>query len=862
MQNLLLFTFRQLKAKPQRMLLTWLSIAFGVALYISIDIVNFSTLQSFSNGIEAMTGKAQLTLVGSQAGFSESFLEKAEKSAVVQSAIPMVETHVYYVSPENGNTETLVVLGIDLLKESAVRNYKTSSKNGEEKMIDDPLVFLNQADSIILTHEFAKKNKLGLNSKLSLATADGLKPFTVRGLLSPSGPAKAYGGNMGIMDIDGARAMFGKSGKIDRIDIVPKPGIPIADVRAALEKEFSPDLQVESPASQAENMRNLVQGYQALLSFIGSLALLVGLFLVLNSMSISVAERRKEFGILRAIGATRFDLLGMIFRESLLMGLFGSLCGVILGREIAIQMVGMISRALSYQFLIPVYVNDLHLTPAHWIKGVGLGTACTVIASMIAAWNSVKIEPTEAVRGSTPHPKAPSWAPPLVGWLGLLFIVVDSKFGLSQSYVWIRALNPLCLVLGSILVSPSLVRGFIMLIRKMISYPALRLSCDNLIRNASRTGSNIMTLMVGLMLVIILALLNGSIKYSVVSWFQKTLSADLVVSSNGNLMTFQVQPLREEIAQKINTIPGVDITDGIGATAIRYLKQNYEGKVLAIKAFDPPHPRLRKSQFDVKDRDTEQAVSELFGSDDQVMMVSQNFVMHFHKKTGDTIELNTPTGIHAFKIIAVMTEFANPEGVFYLSRKSYQKFWNDHLVTGFFVMVKPGVNPTQVRDALDRSFGKELGIVGTLNASLAVQANAQIDDSFAYTKAIEWCALLVGLFGLFNTLMVSVMERKREFGILRAVGITRGELILMIFNESLLQGTLGGLVAICIGTFVTYFWVMGTLSSIMGWVLQFYLPWGAILKTFLCGVGVGILAGLIPSKHAAKIEIREALEIE
>jgi len=402
----------------------------------------------------------------------------------------------------------------------------------------------------------------------------------------------------------------------------------------------------------------------------------------------------------------------------------------------------------------------------------------------------------------------------------------------------------------------------IVVIRKTIPLPAVRLSCDNLIRNAARTGSNIMTLMVGLMLVIVLALLNGSIKYSVTSWFDRTLAADLLVSANGNLMTFQVQPLEAAIAKKIDSLPGVDITDGIGATSLRYVKQNYAGKVLAIKAFDPPHPRLRGSQFDVKDRNINEAVNEFFKSTDPVIMVSQNFVMHFHLKTGDHVELNTPTGIHSFKIIAVVGEFANPEGVIYLPRETYRKLWKDELVTGFFVMTKPGVKPTDVRDELDRQFGKELGIIGTLNASLSVQARTMIDDSFSYTKAIEWSALLVGLFGLFNTLMVSVLERKREFGILRAVGMTRGELTWMIFNESLLQGSLGGLVAISVGIFITYFWVIGTVSSMMGWVLEFSLPWSAIFQTFSWGVVVGILAGWIPSRHASQIEIREALEIE
>ncbi len=849
-------TFRQMKAKPFRSLLTVLSIAFGVALYTSIDVVNYSTLKSFENGIEAITGKAQLTLMGGQSGFDESYLEKVEQVPGVKSAIPLLETQVFYVSPEDHNTETLVVLGVDLLRESSVRAYATTN----DKVIDDPLTFLNQPDSLILTTTFAEKHHLGLNEKIRLATASGSKWFTIRGLLKPEGPAKAYGGNLGIMDIDGAREQFGKKGKVDRIDIVPDPKFPIQTVRASLERTFKPLLQVESPESQAESLKGLVEGYQALLSFVGVLALIVGLFLVINTTNIAIAERRKEFGILRAIGATRASLFKLLAEEAFALGLVGSACGVLLGKLVASQMVGLITRALSAQYLIPVYISKLDLTGAHWAKGVGLGTGMTVLAALIAGLHTLRIEPVEAARGMISRTKAPPFLSSAIGLFLLAFIVIDSKWGLSQATPSLRMLNPLCLIFGSILVSPFLVRILITVVRAILPMPSIRLSSDNLLKNASRTGSNIMTLMVGLMLVIVLSILNGSIKYSLTSWFDRTLAADLVVSSSGKLMTFQVQPLHEELKAQINKIPGVDIENGIGATGIRYVKQNFGGKTLAIKAFDRPHPRLYKTQFDITDGNVDQALTEFFESMEPTILVSQNFVMHFKKHRGDTLELTTPSGLVQFKIVGVMAEFTNPEGVFYLNREIYKKYWKDDLITGFYVMAKPGVSPVSIRDELDHTIGSKLGLMATLNSELAVQARQIVDDSFTYTKAIEWSALLVGLFGLFNTLMVSVLERTRELGILRAIGMTRSELSRMILCESLLQGALGGIVAISIGVFVTYFWIMGTLSSLMGWVLQFSLPWDALFRTALWGIAVGVLAGFFPSRRAAKIEICEALE--
>ena len=769
---------------------------------------------------------------------------------MVQSAVPMLETQVYYESPLTKETETLMVLGIDLLKESQVRSYQSN----DHQIIEDPLIFLNQPDSIILTKKFAEANHLEMNSKVSLSTASGLKTFTVRGLLDPSGPAKAYGGNIAIMDIDGAQVMFGKVGKLDRIDIVPRPNIKVGDARLALEKEFNPEFQVESPASQSENMRVLVQGYQGLLSLIGLISLLVGLFLVLNTMGISIHERRRDFGVLRAVGATKWIVFGMIVCEAMILGLIGSACGLLLGKWVAQFMVGMITTALSTQYMMPVFIDHLTLTSLHWFKAIGLGTFCSVIAGAIAAKSTLAVQPLEAVRKTETPPKTASYTQPIVGFV----LLTLTGFNL------IPVLNPFFLIIGSIMISPFFVRLMIQGVHLMFSRPTVKLATGNLLQNASRTGSNIMTLMVGLILVIIISLLNASIKNSLVSWFDKTLAADLIVSSNGKLMTFQVQPLHEDLTQKINSLAGVDIESGIGATGMRYVKQNYQGKVLALKAFDPPHPRLRASQFDLKEGNNDTAVTEFFSSGlnntQYTVMVSQNFKMHFHSSLGDSIELNTPTGVHVFKIIGVISEFTNPEGVFYVNRETFKKLWKDSLITGFFVMVKPGVLPETVRAELDHAFGKSLGVMATLNQDLAVQARSLIEDNFAYTKAIEWSAILVGLFGLLNTLMVSILDRTRDFGVLRAVGMTRSELMSMIMTESFLQGFLGALVAVICGVCVSYFWVIGTVSQLMGFVLQFYLSWAVVLKTLGFGLGVGIIAGFFPARFASRLQIIECLQ--
>ncbi len=852
-----ILTIKRLKTGKSRNGLSLLGIAFGVALYSSIDLVNESTLLSFQSGIESISGRATVSVLGGPAGFPETVLEEIEKTPGVASAVPVIESQAYTTHDSGNKSETLMILGVDLLRESSIRAYRVQ----ETGVIEDPLSFLNQPDSIILTRKYADLHHLKKGDTLKIATTAGPRSFVVRGLLTAEGPAKAYGGNLAIMDIDAARLQFGKTGKLDRVDILPRPETTQAEIESALSLTLPKGLSVESPATQAGNMRRLVEGYQGLLSFVGTLALIVGLFLVLNSMTIALAERRRELGVLRTIGADRGMLMRHLLEEGFIIGLAGSILGIILGRFIAIWMVKFISQALSHQYLIPVFVDELVFTPELAAKALGFGTLTTLLATGLAGRKGLQVSPLEAVRGQIPGPAAPGWISPLAGVLLLGFIVVDAKMGLSHSLPWIRHLNPFCLIFGSVLASPLFVRGLLQGIRRVIPSATLRLSCENLLRNSSRTTSNLMTLMTGLMLVMVLSILNGSIKQSVLSWFRNTLAADLVVSSSGKLLSFQIQPLKESLREDLNRIEGVDVSEGIGATGLRYIKQKYEGRTLAIKAFDPPHPRLRNSLIEVKEGGAPDEVrAAFFTSKTPVALVSENFVLHFRKRTGDTLSLETPTGLRSFRILGVVAEFTNPEGVIYLNRNTYRELYLDDLVSGFFLMAKPGVSPLDLRSRLDHDLGKAKGLMATMNSELNRDAEAIVDESFMHTRAIEWSALLVGLFGLFNTVFVSVLDRRREFGVLRAIGMDQKGLLRMILGESILQGMLGGVASIAIAVFVCYFWVMGTISSLMGWVLGFSLPAQSVGKTYLFGLLVGILAGILPGLHAARMPIRESLD--
>ena len=288
--NLLKFVgIRHQRLRPARTILTTLGVAFGIALFVAISIINRSTRESFRENVEAVSGKAKITISAGPAGFDEAKLEEVKAVPGVKHAVPMIESRAFFAGTTDQD-EAIYVMGVDLLQESAVRTYRAT----DQKIIEDPLIFLNQPDSIVLTTRFAAANGLAIDSQFPLATANGVKTFTVRGLLEPEGAAKAFGGSLAVMDIDGARVSFGKVGKLDRIDIVPEDGADLTKLLADLSTKVGSGFTVERPESQSESTERMIATYQMMITFFSSLALLVGLFLVFNSVSISVAERRRE----------------------------------------------------------------------------------------------------------------------------------------------------------------------------------------------------------------------------------------------------------------------------------------------------------------------------------------------------------------------------------------------------------------------------------------------------------------------------------------------------------------------------------------------------------------------------------------
>jgi putative ABC transport system permease protein len=275
---------------------------------------------------------------------------------------------------------------------------------------------------------------------------------------------------------------------------------------------------------------------------------------------------------------------------------------------------------------------------------------------------------------------------------------------------------------------------------------------------------------------------------------------------------------------------------------------------------------IRYSNLLTIDRNPYEAGMELYHGKEPALIVSMNFAKTFHTKIGDFIELKTPTGNFKLKIVATIVDFSNPKGVIYLKRELYKEYFKDPLVNFFGLHFEKGFESAESRTAvineIDAKLGQKFNLMITSNAEIKKQMLDKVDQSFGFMRAVEVAALTVALLGILNTLLVSVMERTREIGLMRAVGMEQKQVFSLIMRESFFQGLLGSLVAIMLGSWISYSWLTKSLSAVLGWIVDFHYPWASIASTISLGVIVALIAGFIPSRKAATLDIKEALEYE
>ncbi|MBC8165144.1 MAG: ABC transporter permease, partial [Bryobacteraceae bacterium] len=376
-----------------RTLLTIAGIVLGVAVFVGMHTANQSVLFAFRQTVDRVAGATQLQVTAGEPGFPEEVLEKVQSLPEVRVAAPVIEAVVETPFAGGGS---LLILAVDMTGDRSLRDYNIDQ--GDESVIDDPLVFLAQPDSLIITEPFAKSHNLVVNSKIPLDTMEGRKQFTVRGIMKSGGLTSAFGGDLAVMDIYAAQKVFGRGRKFDRIDMAVQDGLRPEVIQKKIAALLGPGYSVEPPSARGQQFESLSQVYAMTANITSLFALFIGMFIIFNTFSIAVSQRRNEIGILRALGATGGQIRSLFLAESAVLGLAGSVIGVLLGILIARVFAGSLGGVLEDVYGVAQRAEELSADPRLLLLALGAGVVTSVIAAWIPARNAAAIDPVNALQ--------------------------------------------------------------------------------------------------------------------------------------------------------------------------------------------------------------------------------------------------------------------------------------------------------------------------------------------------------------------------------------------------------------------------------------------------------------------------------
>ncbi len=851
---------RRIGLQKVHTLMTVAGICLGVAAIVSIGIVNKSVSRSFEDSINRVTGRAALQVTGAASGFPEEFLDRVQKVPGVEYAVPVIDTQGILVGAKE---RSLMILGVDVLQDGNIRDYKLSEENAD---IPDPLLFLARPDSILVTKELADRENISIDQTIKVQTVRGIRSFHVRGLLNPEGPAKVASGNIAIMDYPAAQMAFGKDRRIDRIDVSLLRGEDLETVRERIKKSLPDGYSVVTPEGRTKQVELLISHFQKNINLISFIAVFVGMYLIYNAVSIAVVQRKKEIGILRALGTTRRQIIALFLGETFFMAIAGSGLGIGVGIFFARSVIGAVGQTVSDLYLRTT-ISEIDVAWPNLAIGFFMGILSSLAAALFPALASTRITPVSAIR-SVPYSEEGFLSRSRLRTASALLIVLAALLlGIYKAFpsapyfhnTTAMFLATISLLLGVSLATPSALARFLAFFRRVVSPrvgAAGRLAGLNLQKNIGRNAVAAAAIFYGISVFVSSAGIIHSAKVSVIEWIDSYVRGDIIVTSGHPIATTGAQniPMPVEMWKEIEKVPGV-----LSADPFRKIYIDYKGRRLLLLTLDIDR-RMLYSPMKVI-RGTREDMVRLLPYKNYIA-VNEVTAAREHVKPGDTMELPTPQGPVPFTVAAVNVDYSSDSGSILMDMHTYHKYWKEYLADSFSIRVRDKNNVEAVRDEILRRFGKDRELFALPSRDFRNEIRKLIDQGFAVNHAINVITLLIACLGIIVTLLASVLERTREIGILRSIGMLRRQVSAVVVIESMLLGLIGGTLGAAAGIAIGWMSLEGFLRGDYGASMEYHIYPASILWALGLSTMLAALAGVYPARRAAKTNIVEALSYE
>lgn len=829
---------RPLGREPLRMGLTVLAVALGVAVVLAIDLAGTAATGSFRSSLETLTGNYNFEIVAT-GGIPEELVGKLASLPLNLSVSPRMEDFAVAADTK----QSVVVLGLDLIGEAKL--LSGTPDNSADVQRD---FFKNfSGDDGIWS---GKSLGWHQNQKVSLIIGDRERQFTVRGIYDDQNQPAI------ILDIASAQRILGRTGKVDRI-LLRVPDAENAATAMRISALLPPGIELRSAGTGTAENRKMLAAFRWNLKLLSYIALIVGAFLIYNTISVSVVRRRSEIGIARALGANRGDILFAFAGEAAALGIAGAALGIPLGRVMAAGAVKLMGATVNSLYVSST-PGPVELNSASVLTALVVGVGVAVVAAYAPAKEAATISPVEAMaRGrkefllrvhktrdltiavvlgfaSWGAAKLPAVAgKPLFGYLATLLAIAAGTLAIPAAVSIVMKF------------SSALLRR---------SGVAVLLASRSLLGSLRRTSVLVGALATSVAMMTAVGIMVGSFRTTVIQWMEGEVPADFYIRPAGGHSVDRHPTISLELADKLATLPGVEAVDRLRAYQI-----SFDGVPTTVAAADLHESRRRGRSDFFSGRPAEEVLDELRGGD--TVIVSEPFTYKHNVKRGDAISLPLGKSLVNFRIADVYYDYGSENGFVLMDRSTMKKYLPDEAPSNLAVYVARGSDPGKVREEIERAAANYRVLIFS-NADLRTQAIVIFDRTFAITYALEAVAVLVAVMGVAGALLALVIDRKRELGLLRFLGATSAQIRRMILAEAALLGLLANAAGLVLGFALSLILVFVINRQSFGWTIRFHWPVAVLTAAISLIFVATVLAGFYPGRVAVRLNPIEVVHEE
>ena len=836
---------RQLTTHPWQLGLAILGIALGVAVAVSIDLANGSALRAFGLATEAVSGRATHQIVGGPSGLPDDLYRRLRLDIGLRRAAPIAEGDVA-VAGHAGRT--FHVLGIDPFVDADFRPYLGGEDRREARgrdLLARAGDLVGRSGTALMAASAAREMGRVIGSELAVEVNGIRRTLTIVGLLHPAdrASARAVEGLL-VTDIATAQELFGAVGRLTRIDLIVNDDRLLSRITEALPA----DADLVAAGARAGATARMILAFQWNLAALSLLALVVGMFLIYQTMTFSVVQRRPLIGSLRALGVTRGEVFALVMSEALVIGIVGTLVGLALGYGMAQGLLRLVTRTINDLYFV-LSVREVVLDPLTLAKSVLLGIGATALAALAPALEATAAPPRVVMSRASLETRARRGAG-RAGWLGIAVLAAGAVVLAVPAGIVVGFAGLFVVMVGCALVTPAAALVLLRPLDRIAAFGLLgRLATRGIVAALSRTSVAMAALMIAVAAAIGVGVMIASFRAAVTSWLEGTLRADVYVSAPSLVGNRPDATLDPALAARLAATPGAARASTSRGVVVQSPRGPVQVIALDVDPARPPRWRFRSGR--------DQGVW-----DGDAVIVSEPYANRHDTRAGGTVRLRTDYGEHDFRVAGVFYDYGSSAGVVVMSRRTYDHEWNDRRISSLALEAAPGVDVDALVAAVRERAAGGPRLVVRSNRALREASLEIFDRTFAITGVLRTLSVVVAFVGMLAALMALQLERTREIGVLRALGLTPRQVWGLITAQTGIIGLLAGVLAVPSGLLLAGVLVFVINRRSFGWTMSIDPSPTILLQGVALSLLAALLAGLYPAWRMATAPPAESLRDE